>query len=67
VATYSCVPSPVTVSPCPTGTAPTVEVVSVDPATPYAGKFDFLPLQDVLVAGVLALAFLLGLGVGRRA
>lgn len=67
MAFYQCVPSSQTVPPCPTGTAPNSEVVVSDSLpTRYPGKFDHIPVQDVLIGLALVFALLFGLSVGRR-
>jgi hypothetical protein len=64
---YVCIPSQQTVSPCPAGTAPNQEVIlSNANADRYLGKFDHIPLQDVLVGLALVFSFLIGMHSGRK-
>lgn len=67
MSTYNCIPSAQTVTPCPAGTAPDVTViVSTEAVERYAGHFDHIPIQDVLVGVSMTLCLLLGLMSGRR-
>lgn len=67
MATYNCIPAAKTVPPCPSGTAPDVQqVISSEVPENYAGNFDHIPVQDVIVGGLLVLSLLLGVMAGRR-
>ena len=67
MAQYTCIPSAKTVPPCPSGTAPdTVTVDSADTPEYYAGNFDHIPVQDLMVLFVLVVCFLFGIGMGRK-
>lgn len=67
MATFNCIPSQQTVSPCPTGTAP--DVTSVESSLSverYEGHFDHIPSQDLIVGVAMVLCLVLGIGAGRR-
>lgn len=67
MASYNCIPAAQTVSPCPAGTAPDITVVeSTEAVERYAGHFDHIPLQDVLVGISMVVCMLLGIMSGRR-
>jgi len=64
---YVCKPSATTVAPCPTGMAPEQAIYSTQPEPIfYPGRFDGMPPQDVMVTVALVVAFILGVGQGRR-
>ena len=67
MASYNCIPAAQTVAPCPAGTAPDITVVeSTEAVERYAGHFDHIPLQDVLVGISMVVCMLLGIMSGRR-
>lgn len=63
----SCMPSIRTVSPCPSGYAPTTALpIGSGAATPLSSDFDRLPIQDMIYAVGVAVCALLGVSVGVR-
>ena len=63
---YTCQPALTSVPPCPAGTAPVVLVDSTDTPNPYPMLLDGVPIQDVIFTVAMVLAFLFGIGMGRR-
>lgn len=67
MATYHCVPSPKTVPPCPSGTSPdALFVMSLEEPSIYAGNFDHIPVQDLMVGVSMCLTLLMGVMAGRK-
>lgn len=63
----SCIPSPRTIDPCPSGYAPSsVNGSSGTVGDSYSSAFEKLPIQDMLYGIGMAICGLLGLGVGTR-
>lgn len=63
----SCMPSIRTISPCPSGYAPTNAIPAGSGApTPFTSAFDGLPIQDMIYAVGIAICALLGVSVGVK-
>lgn len=66
-AIVSCLPSIRTISPCPSGFAPTNAIPAGSGAPdPYLSKFDTMPLQDMIYAIGVCFCGLIGLGIGVK-
>jgi len=66
-AIVSCLPSVRTISPCPSGFAPTNAIPAGSGAPdPYLSKFDSMAVQDLLYAIGVCLFGVLGLGIGVK-
>lgn len=67
IAVASCMPSIRTISPCPSGYAPTNAIPAGGGAPmPFTSAYDGLPIQDMLYAIGIAVCGLLGISVGVR-
>jgi len=63
----TCVPAIRTMSPCPSGFAPSAIDPSVSAAAdPYLSEFDTMPIQDMLYSIGMCLFGLFGIGVGVK-
>lgn len=63
----TCIPSPRTIDPCPSGYAPgTVSGLSSEVGDAYSSAYEKLPLQDMVYASLVAVCGLLGVAVGTR-
>lgn len=67
IAVASCMPSIRTISPCPSGYAPTNAIPAGSGApSPYTSAYDGLPIQDMIYAVGIAVCALLGVSVGVK-
>lgn len=67
IAVASCMPSIRTISPCPSGYAPTNAIPAGSGApSPFTSAFDGLPIQDMIYAVGIAICGLLGISVGVK-
>lgn len=67
IAVASCMPSIRTISPCPSGYAPTNAIPAGSGApSPFTSAYDGLPIQDMIYAVGIAVCALLGVSVGVK-
>jgi hypothetical protein len=64
---YNCVPSTITVSPCPAGTAPVITVTTEGADFDrYPNVFDHLAIQDILILILFLFSLFSGFNAGKK-
>lgn len=65
MAEIQCVPSQVSVSPCPSGMAPIVTIETEDQISRYPSHFDHIATQDLIVFIALLVSLFVGFVAGK--